>query len=83
MTGAQFEIGAARTVANDSASTATRWAHQAHGAMGMTQEYALHHLSRRLWAWRHEYARPEEWPALVGRWAEQAGPDGLYPLIAS
>ncbi|MDH3678353.1 MAG: acyl-CoA/acyl-ACP dehydrogenase [Acidimicrobiia bacterium] len=81
--GARFEIAAAKTVADESASTATRWAHQAHGAMGMTQEYALHHLSRRLWAWRHEYSTPGEWPAVVGREAESAGADGLYPLIAS
>ncbi|MGH1490023.1 MAG: acyl-CoA dehydrogenase family protein [Acidimicrobiales bacterium] len=80
---AEFEIAAARTVAEDSASTATRWAHQAHGAMGMTQEYALHHLSRRLWAWRHEYATPGEWAKKVGRLAEQGGAEGLYPLIAS
>ncbi len=81
--GARFEIAAARTVADDSAATATRWAHQAHGAMGMTQEYALHHLSRRLWAWRHEYAHPREWAIEVGGLAEQAGADGLYPLITS
>lgn len=80
---ARFEIAAARTVANECASTATRWAHQAHGAMGMTQEYALHHLSRRLWAWRHEYTRPGEWSGLVGGMAEAAGADGLYPLIAT
>lgn len=81
--GAAFEIAAARTVADECASTATRWAHQAHGAMGMTQEYALHHLSRRLWAWRHEFATPGEWPTTVGAMAEGAGADGLYPLISS
>ena len=27
-------------------------AHQAHGAMGMTREYGLQHLTRRLWLWR-------------------------------
>ncbi len=80
---ARFQIASARTIADDCASTATRWAHQAHGAMGMTQEYALHHLSRRLWAWRHEYATPGEWPGAVGRQAEAAGADGFYPLIAS
>ena len=83
LTAARFEIASAKVVADGCASTATRWAHQAHGAMGMTQEYALHHLSRRLWAWRHEYSRPGEWEAVVGRAAERAGPDGLYPLIAS
>ncbi len=80
---AAFEIAAAKTLADECASTATRWAHQAHGAMGMTQEYALHHLSRRLWAWRHEYSTPGEWPAAVGAKAQAAGADGLYPLIAS
>ena len=76
-----FEIASARTVAEGCANTATRWAHQAHGAMGMTQEYALHHLSRRLWSWRQEYARPNEWPRTVGRMAEAAGAAGLFPLI--
>lgn len=79
---ARFEIAAARTVADDCATTATRWAHQAHGAMGMTQEYALHHLSRRLWAWRHEWSARGEWPGVVGGLVEEAGADGLYPLIA-
>lgn len=81
--GAHFEIASAKVLADDCASSATKWAHQAHGAMGMTQEYALHHLSRRLWAWRHEYSTPGEWPASVGRLAETAGAEGLYPLIAS
>lgn len=82
---AEFQIAAARTLANDTAATATRWAHQAHGAMGMTQEYALHHLSRRLWAWRHEWQPLGNgpWSAQVGRLAESQGADGLYPLITS
>lgn len=83
LSSARFPIASAKLLADDCASTATRWAHQAHGAMGMTQEYALHHLSRRLWSWRHEYARPGEWAAAVGAEAERAGADGLYPLIAS
>lgn len=79
--GATFEIASARTIAEGCASTATRWAHQAHGAMGMTQEYALHHLSRRLWSWRQEWSTPNEWATRVGRMAEAAGADNLFPLI--
>ncbi len=79
---ARFEIASARTVADEAAGTATRSAHQAHGAMGMTQEYALHHLSRRLWSWRREWGVPGRWADRVGAAAEGAGPDGLYPLIA-
>ncbi|MEL7209228.1 MAG: acyl-CoA dehydrogenase family protein, partial [Actinomycetota bacterium] len=81
--GARFQIASARTIADGSASTATRWAHQAHGAMGMTQEYALHHLSRRLWAWRQEFGSPGEWAGVVGHLAMEAGADGHFPLITS
>ena len=79
---AVFEIAAAKVLADQNAATATRWAHQAHGAMGMTQEYALHHLSRRLWSWRKEYSRPGEWQRVVGATVAGAGADSLYPLIA-
>jgi len=78
---ATFQIASARTIAEGCASTATRWAHQAHGAMGMTQEYALHHLSRRLWSWRQEWATPNEWAMRVGRMAEAGGADDLFALI--
>src|SRR5439155_26920222 len=39
-----FEIAAAKALASRAALTATRSAHQVHGAMGMTQEYRLHHF---------------------------------------
>ncbi len=80
---ARWEIAAARTLANESVSTATRQCHQAHGAMGMTQEYALHHLSRRLWAWRAEWAWGQEWPEKTARIVESVGGANLYPLITA
>ena len=76
-----FEIAAAKTVASRAALTATRAAHQVHGAMGMTQEYRLHHFSRRLWAWRSEYGDERHWAARLGRAAAAAGADKLYPVI--
>lgn len=79
----RFEIAAARVLANECATTATRQCHQAHGAMGITQEHALHHLSRRLWAWRSEWAAPDEWSRRLGRHAIDAGAPNLYPLITS
>ncbi len=63
---ARFEIAAGKLLADDAARTATRAAHQAHGAIGMTQEYSLHQLSRRLWSWRAEYG-DRTWPDRVGR----------------
>ena len=76
-----FEIAAAKLIANQAAAKATKACHQAHGAMGMTQEYPLHHYSRRLWAWRKEYGSDAEWSKWLGKVAVSQGAQGLYPLI--
>ncbi|BBY39948.1 acyl-CoA dehydrogenase [Mycobacterium mantenii] len=52
---ASFEIVATKSVANRNAGLAARAAHQAHGAIGMTQEYALQLLTRRLHTWRGDF----------------------------
>jgi acyl-CoA dehydrogenase len=78
---ASFEIASAKLLADDAARVATRAAHQAHGAIGMTQEYSLHHLSRRLWSWRAEYG-DAIWPERLGRAVAANGPDNLYRVIA-
>jgi len=78
---ARFEIASAKLLADDAARIATRAAHQAHGAIGMTQEYRLHHLSRRLWSWRAEYG-DRTWPERLGRAVVDHGADDLYRVIA-
>lgn len=75
--------GAAKARAGEAASVAAGLAHQLHGAIGFTQEYELHHLTRRLWSWRDEFGNEAEWNALVGRAALSAGPDGLWPLLTA
>ena len=74
---ALFEIAAAKLISNQAAARATKACHQAHGAMGMTQEYPLHHLSRRLWSWRKEYGGEAEWSRWLGSVACDQGADGL------
>ena len=76
-----FEIAAAKALASRAALAATRAAHQVHGAMGMTQEYRLHHFSRRLWAWRNEYGDEQHWAARLGRAVAAGGADRLYPAL--
>ena len=76
-----FEIAAAKALASRAALAATRAAHQVHGAMGMTQEYRLHHFSRRLWAWRGEYGDEQHWAARLGRAVAAGGADRLYPAL--
>jgi acyl-CoA dehydrogenase len=77
-----IEVAAAKVVADETSLLGTRAAHQAHGAMGVTREYPLHHLSRRLWAWRHEYGQGSYWRRHLGAQVFAAGPDELFPLIA-
>lgn len=74
-------VAAARVVMDDAITLATRAAHQAHGAMGVTREYPLHQLTRRLWAWRHEWGTSTEWRRRLGRYAATAGADALFTLI--
>ena len=68
-------------ILDDAVSVAA--AHQAHGAIGMTKEYPLHYLTRRLWAWRTEGGGHHRWADLLGHTLVEAGPDALYPAIQS
>ncbi|HEY1698198.1 MAG TPA: acyl-CoA dehydrogenase family protein [Trebonia sp.] len=78
-----FQIAAAKSVAADAATIATAAAHQAHGAMGATQEYPLHNLTRRMWAWTREYGTGARSADEVGGLVAASGADALWPLIAS
>lgn len=63
----QLAILATRSCA-EAATAAASIAHQAHGAIGYSQEYPLHLLTRRLWSWRDENGSEAEggfWPALT------------------
>ncbi|HEY3673560.1 MAG TPA: acyl-CoA dehydrogenase family protein [Acidimicrobiia bacterium] len=79
---AEMEIAAAKLLADRAAGEASSHAHQAHGAMGMTREYPLHHLTRRLWSWRSEYGDEQSCSRVVGELARNAGADHLYELVA-
>jgi acyl-CoA dehydrogenase len=77
----RFAVWAAKSVADDAVGIATRAAHQAHGAMGMTQEYPLHNLTRRLWSWTREYGTGAQ--AAISLGAAIIGQDvnALWPTI--
>jgi acyl-CoA dehydrogenase len=64
---AEFEVAAAKVRANMAAAVATSTGHQVHGAIGFTQEYGLHPLTRRLWSWRSEFGGEQRWMDALGR----------------
>lgn len=63
--GGAFEMMAAKLRANMAIHKGVALAHQVHGAIGFTQDYPLHRLTRRLIGWRSDYGGD--------RWAEMLG----------
>jgi len=61
-----FDACAAIVETRSAATKIASSAHQAHGAMGFTQDYALADYSRRLWAWRDEYQTENWWQDRLG-----------------
>ena len=78
-----FDVAAAKVAAGEAATVAARASHQAHGAIGMTKEYELGQLSRRLWSWRDEFGSERYWSRVLGRQLVEAGADGLWPRIST
>ncbi|WP_327170815.1 acyl-CoA/acyl-ACP dehydrogenase [Streptomyces sp. NBC_01336] len=80
------DSGATEIVRITTAAAATeiaRIAHQLHGAMGITEEYPLHRLTRRLWSWRDAVASERHWAESLGRRAAQAGESGVWTRITA
>ena len=78
-----LDVAAAKAAAGEAATIAARASHQAHGAIGMTKEYELGQLSRRLWSWRDEFGGERYWSRELGRQLAAEGADALWPRIST
>lgn len=78
---AAFDIAVAKVISGQAASRVAALSHQIHGAMGFTQEHALHHATRRLWSWRQEYGSDAEWAQRLGRSTIGAPAGGFWPAV--
>jgi acyl-CoA dehydrogenase len=58
-------------------------AHQVHGAIGVTDEYPLHHSTLRLWSWREEYGNEAEWAIALGGIIQKRGADSLWVALTN
>lgn len=76
-------VAAAKARVGEAAGTAAAIAHQVVGAMGVTQEFSLHHLTRRLWSWREEYGNETYWAREIGQAMAKRGPDALWSEITA
>lgn len=80
--GAMFEIAAAKLRTNQAIATGTAIAHQVHGAIGFTQDYALHPVTTSLMAWRSDCGNEAYWSTILGGLACANGGEGLWAEIA-
>ncbi|GAA4548454.1 acyl-CoA dehydrogenase family protein [Pseudonocardia xishanensis] len=76
-------VAAARISTASAAGDVARIAHQLHGAMGITQEYPLHRLTRRLWAWRDTDGTESEWSARLGTLCLDGGEAVLWDVVTA
>lgn len=56
----------AKIRASGAVAKSTFAAHEAHGAIGVTEEHILHYFTRRLWQWRDEGGNEHYWSERLG-----------------
>jgi acyl-CoA dehydrogenase len=78
---ARLYIAIAKARAGEAVSYVAETGHQVHGAIGFTQEYKLHHSTKRLWSWRDEFGAETKWQDQIGRSVAAVGADALWPLL--
>lgn len=79
---AALDVAAAAAVASEAAGLVAAAAHQATGAMGVTREFSLGVLTRRLWSWRDEWGGERAWSTRLGHTLAAGGPEELWPTLS-
>ena len=74
-------VAAAKARAGEAAEKVGALAHQIHGAIGYTQEHALHHFTKRIWGWRDEFGTELDWTRELGRAALSSPHDTFWHFI--
>lgn len=78
-----FEIACAKFRASKAAATGHATAHAVHGAIGFTKEHSLHHLTRRLLAWRSEFGGQAYWSDWIGKSVVAKGEERFWPDLTA
>ena len=73
--------GVAKQIAASAAGEVARIAHQVFGAIGVTEEHELHHLTRRLWQWRQDEGSDQYWSEVLGGELINAGGSQFWPAL--
>lgn len=80
---ALLAVATAKIRAADATREVVAITHQVHGAIGVTDEYALHHVTLRALAWREEFGNEVYWSTKLGRAMQEAGADAVWPALSA
>lgn len=78
-----FAAASAAVTAGEESRMLARSAHQVFGAIGTTEEHALHRYTTRLWSWQDEYGTSAEWSRFIGRKTLVKSLPSIWSLISS
>jgi acyl-CoA dehydrogenase len=76
-----WEVAAAKLRTNMAIGSGAAIAHQVHGAIGFTQDHALHRFTGPLTRWRSAYGGDRYWSGVLGDLACAAGGAGLWAAL--
>ncbi|MGD1923241.1 MAG: acyl-CoA dehydrogenase family protein [Paracoccaceae bacterium] len=78
-----LEVAAAKIRVGEAVETGTAIAHQAHGAIGWTQDYTLQRYSRRMMGWRDDFGSESHWAVRLGNHVASGGAESIWPMITT
>jgi acyl-CoA dehydrogenase len=78
-----LEAASAKIRVGEAATAGAAIAHQVHGAIGLSQQHALHYFTQRLWAWRDDFGNESYWAARLGSLVASRGAEQLWPMLAA
>lgn len=77
------DIAIAKVRSSLAATIVAANAHQAHGALGFTNEYALGRFTRRLWQWQDEFGCQTDWAERLGRFVSTSPTSTLWQIVSA
>lgn len=78
---ADLAVAVAKARASAAAGRAASIVHEVHAAIGVTEAYHLHFVTRRLWQWRDDFGNEFMWHRLIGRAARDKGAGDLWQFL--
>lgn len=78
-----LEVASAKIRVGEAVEAGVAIAHQAHGAIGWTQDYTLQRFTRRMMGWRDDFGTEADWAVRLGHHVASAGAEQIWSMITT